>query len=1346
MDNSHIRVLLVEDDEDDYVITRDLLCGIEGKKFTLEWADTCEKAIDAIARHEHDVYLIDDCLGKRNGLEVLREALKSELQAPVIFLTGQRDYAVDIEIMKAGAADYLAKGQIDAPLLERAIRHAIERTQNLKALRESERRFRAIFNQTFQFIAVLKPDGTVMEANQTALEFCKLTHTDVVGRLFWECRWWNQDQATEEEISSSVALTPAQRQLQAAISRAAAGEFIRYEMDLPSGTDAMMTIDFSLKPVKDETGKVLLLIAEGRYITERKQAQEALQQLNEQLENQVQQRTAQLKQTNQQLLAEVAERQQTEKALKESEQRFRATFEQAAVGIAHVSPDGRFLRVNQRFGDIVEYTPEELLSKTFHEITHPEDLEQSLYNIRSLLAGQIQSFTSEKRCIGKNGSTIWGQVTVSLVRENHSEFIEQESIPTALGEPKYFITVIQDISARKEAETEQQRLAALLEQQARTLDEILSASPDLFYLFDRSGTYTYASLAGANTLGFQQTEIIGKTWPQLGLPAQKMEIFDAQRQAVFERGLTLRAEMRFPTFKGLRDLEYILSPIHGSDGSVESVVATVRDITDRVEAAAALAERESQLRAIFNGALDAILIADDAGRYLQANPAACKLFGLSQQELIGRCIADFTEHNVNFEQAWQLFLQQEQQTGEFRIVRADGSLRDVEFSATANILPGQHLSVLRDITERKHAAEALRESERRQAFLLRSVPVVLYSAHAFGSFRTTWVSENIERITGFPSHQFTDEPHLWGSRLHPNERQIARDSFAVLLEQGEITVEYRWQCADGSYRWFLDRMVLVSNESSELPEIIGVWIDITERKQAEEELKSSEELFRSLGACSPVGIFITDTEGRCTYTNPRCQAICGFTLEESLGTGWTNSIHPDDRERVFKDWSEFTREGWEYSDEFRFQTKEGITRFSHIRSSPLLSDRGQPIGYVGTVEDITERKQAVELLQNSEERFRQLAENIHQAIWMVSLDAKNMLYISPAYEKIWGRTCQSLYEEPRSWFDSIHPDDRAHILVAFNKRMAGELYINKEYRIVRPDGEIRWIWARTFPVRNQLGEVYRLAGIAEDISERKLVEAELLNALAKEKELSELKTRFVSMVSHEFRTPLSTIISSADLLEYYFQKWPSENNEKKFEHLVRIQTSVVNMTQLLEDVLFIGQTTAGRLPFNPISLELTQFCREVVQATQMGTVGKHTLVFLTQNEFIEAYLDPKLLRQLLSNLLSNAIKYSPQGGTIRFELFCQASEVIFKIKDEGIGIPAEDKLRLFEAFHRAQNVGTLPGTGLGLAVVRQCVDLHDGKVVVESELGAGATFTVTLPLKRLANSLVPLSVNNSSAS
>src|SRR4028119_1533700 len=110
--------------------------------------------------------------------------------------------------------------------------------------------------------------------------------------------------------------------------------------------------------------------------------------------------------------------------------------------------------------------------------------------------------------------------------------------------------------------------------------------------------------------------------------------------------------------------------------------------------------------------------------------------------------------------------------------------------------------------------------------------------------------------------------------------------------------------------------------------------------------------------------------------------------------------------------------------------------------------------------------------------------------------------------------------------------------------MAGELYINKEYRIVRPDGEIRWIWARTFPVRNQLGEVYRLAGIAEDISERKLVEAELLNALAKEKELSELKTRFVSMVSHEFRTPLSTIISSADLLEYYFQKWPSENNEK----------------------------------------------------------------------------------------------------------------------------------------------------------------------------------------------------------
>lgn len=249
--------------------------------------------------------------------------------------------------------------------------------------------------------------------------------------------------------------------------------------------------------------------------------------------------------------------------------------------------------------------------------------------------------------------------------------------------------------------------------------------------------------------------------------------------------------------------------------------------------------------------------------------------------------------------------------------------------------------------------------------------------------------------------------------------------------------------------------------------------------------------------------------------------------------------------------------------------------------------------------------------------------------------------------------------------------------------------------------------------------------IGRDISDRKRVEAEMIKALERERELRELKSCFVSMASHEFRTPLTTIVSSTELLEIYGQKW---TEEKKQKHYQRIESAVNRMTSLLDDVLLFSKVEAGKLEFNPQPLALKNFCSDLVEELQLGIGVNHKLTFVYSGSCHNACMDEKLLMHIFGNLLSNAIKYSPQDTTILFGCYCREEEVLFEVKDEGIGIPTEDQERLFESFHRAKNVGNIPGTGLGLAIVRKSVDLHGGRIIVESEPGVGTTFKVILPL------------------
>lgn len=245
-----------------------------------------------------------------------------------------------------------------------------------------------------------------------------------------------------------------------------------------------------------------------------------------------------------------------------------------------------------------------------------------------------------------------------------------------------------------------------------------------------------------------------------------------------------------------------------------------------------------------------------------------------------------------------------------------------------------------------------------------------------------------------------------------------------------------------------------------------------------------------------------------------------------------------------------------------------------------------------------------------------------------------------------------------------------------------------------------------------------------EISHRQRLEEELRLALAKEKELSNLKSNIISVVSHEYRTPLATILSSSELLEYYSDQW---SKDKKQRHFRRIQSSVHHLTQLVNDVLVLNKTEEGKLLFNPTSLDLMVFCPELIAELQLTVKTQSCILFKTTGLAHVACFDEKLLRQLLTNLLSNAIKYSHQEEDIQFYLIWASDSVTFQICDRGIGIPKAEIALLFDAFYRGSNVGTISGTGLGLAIVKKCVDLHNGEIHVESDED-GTIFTVTLPL------------------
>ncbi|MEB3830065.1 ATP-binding protein [Phormidium sp. CCY1219] len=376
----------------------------------------------------------------------------------------------------------------------------------------------------------------------------------------------------------------------------------------------------------------------------------------------------------------------------------------------------------------------------------------------------------------------------------------------------------------------------------------------------------------------------------------------------------------------------------------------------------------------------------------------------------------------------------------------------------------------------------------------------------------------------------------------------------------------------------------------------------------------------------------------------------------------------------------------------------------------------------GAISVHRDRSAALVALRKSEARYRAIVEDQTESICRFDPHG-TLTFVNDAYCRNFGLTREEVTQSTRLPFrPSLDKDLKRHPV------------ITREERVRFPNGQVRWHqWTQRALFDYSGDRIVEFQAVGRDITERKQAEQETLKALAKEKELNELKTHFVSLVSHEFRNPLTAILSSADLLEYYLEDFPHDKAEKKVECLQRIQTTAVNMSQLIDDVLLMNRSETGRLQVKPIPLDLREFCQGLIAEIEQLDINQHQIQFVAADRSIPAKMDDKLLRHILNNLLVNALKYSPAGSEIRFQLSCADRHAIFTIADRGIGIPPEDLPHLFQSFHRCRNVGAISGTGMGLSIVKKCVELHGGEVSVTSQLARDnepgqTTFTVRLPL------------------
>ncbi len=810
------------------------------------------------------------------------------------------------------------------------------------------------------------------------------------------------------------------------------------------------------------------------------------------------------------------------------------------------------------------------------------------------------------------------------------------------------------------------------------------------------------------------------------------------------------------------------------ENDIYGVVLVFSDVTENYAMLKSLEESEVFYRTLFDSANDAIIISDESGKIVDVNVKSVSMFTKSKSEFLQLRLTDLFDIDLE-----KLHLDGYDGT----VVKVEKEYHStlthqlsLELSISAFNVKGakKYLAVIKDISDKKEDEQMIIRQKEMMELIIDSIPQYIFWKNNNSVY--TGCNANFAELAGLKDVNDiigrTDYELPW----QMDEVVSFRDYDKQVLEQKKVisSIINRLTKADGSQIITETTKIPLTNEDGKVIGILGMLSDITEKHRYEATIKESQEKFKTIFEQSPYGICHFDTTGTITDLNGSLIAMLNLSKDEILGYNIIDDLK--NNQYVSKQAKAALDNGISFfNGEFKIVTEHQNRQIWVKAIFKRLGCKDDAAGGIAIIEDFTDKYIAETKLRKTEALLSSAIE--YMASGVVITDSKGeFIRVNRGACEILGDTEDNLLGKSPSnpsknwWIYTL--EDKPFNLEEFPLTRAirnGEKTRNLELYVKRRDGVKRWILLNASPVWDSTGAIISAVVIFQDITARKHAEGQILKLNEKledmvesrteqlkdaleelryevderkraeielyktqeelrisyeaEKELNELKTRFISMVSHEYRTPLTVILSSTYILDQFYQMQDYRGFSKQIDH---IQSAVKSMTEMLEDVLVIGRQESGRVEIFSEKYDIVDLCLEIKDQMEALFKGEHDIVIDSSSPKVYVRTDSKILLHILNNLASNACKYSPKAESVRIKIRESEEEISVAIIDKGIGIPEKEQKSVFEPFFRSHNIGTIPGTGLGLAIVKRFVDMLDARLTLQSKEHEGSTFTLFL--------------------
>lgn len=894
----------------------------------------------------------------------------------------------------------------------------------------------------------------------------------------------------------------------------------------------------------------------------------------------------------------------------------------------------------------------------------------------------------------------------------------------ANGKPLRLEGIASDVTALKEAE-EAVRQSELRFRLA--LDSMIEGCQ----IIDFNWRYVYVNDTAAAQGRSTPEKLTGKTMMEAYSGIERTDMFAILTQCMQTRTSQF-LENRFQYEDGTS--EWFELRIHPSS---QGLFILSINISDRKNGEEKIKESERRFRSWVENVSDGISVSDEASRVIYQSPSVTRILGYTNEERAGNPILNYV-HPEDRPKMIQFLSELKNKPGQpqefqYRGLHKDGRTVWIEGVIT-NLLNEPTIKAFvanyRDITERKEAERNIRHLVEQYDMLALATNDAIWD----WNMKTGTVAWNhgLKTIFGYETTVEDSLPSWLFDKMHPEDQERVRTEVNSCFESKEVNWSsiYRFLSADGRYKYIQNRAYIAYVDESP-SRMIGAMQDIDERMNYLEEVKK----LSLIASKTQDSVIITDKNNRVEWVNNAFSQLTGYSYDEIVGKEPGQILQgietdPHVRQRI----REKMRTCEPVTEEIINYSKTGRKYWLKLSITPIFSEQGDIEKFISVQSDITARK---EFEINITAIARELANLIENANAMI-IGVDRSGYINEWNKQAVHLTGFSKYEVfGKKIFEFISDSEKANTFVTSLKKLMEEQPINNYELPLRTKSGKSLIVLMNGTLRKNAEQVVvgsLLVGqnITELIEYRYHLEQKveertqkLNEAMEKEKELVSIQSKFVSIASHEFRTPLATIALATGYIRKYNHKLDQEALEHKLEN---IEQQVKHMTFLLDDVLTIGKSDAGKIVVRTHLLKAPDFFKTILADVEESFSNSHRIDFKYEPEGFEFISDEKLMRNILINLLNNAIKFSPEEKHVMLRVEKKPDMLVLQVKDHGIGIPENDLHKIFEPFNRAENVGTIRGTGLGLSIVKKAVDLLKGTISVVSESGQGTQFTITLPL------------------